>query len=45
MRVEHEGGGIAWLAGTLAVQSVQGQGLPLPKELWHYQSLFSEPLW
>ena len=43
MRVEHEGGAAAWLAGTLAAPSVQGHGLPLPQELWPYQSLF-EPL-
>ena len=40
MRVEREGGTTAWLAGTLVVPSVQGHGLPLPQELWPYQSLF-----
>ena len=30
----------AWLAGTLAVPSVQGHGLPLLQELWPYESLF-----
>ena len=28
MRVEHEGGTAAWLAGTLAAPSVQGHRLP-----------------
>ena len=40
VRVENEGGTAAWLAGTLAVPSVQGHGLPLLQELWPYQSLF-----
>ena len=40
MRVEHEGGTAAWLAGTLAAPSVQRHGLPLPQELWPHQSLF-----
>ena len=40
MRIEREGGTATWLAGTLAVQSVQGLRLPLPQELWPYQSLF-----
>ena len=44
MRVEHEGGTAAWLAGTLTVPSVQGHRLPLLQELWPYQSLFSEPV-
>ena len=44
MRVECEGGTAAWLAGTLAAPSVQGHGLPLPQELWSYQSLFFKPL-
>ena len=44
MRVEHEGGAAAWLAGTLAVPSVQGHGLSLLQELWPYQSLFSSLL-
>ena len=43
VRVECEGGAAAWLAGTLVVPSVQGHGLPLPQELWPYQSLI-EPL-
>ena len=42
--VEHEGGIAAWLAGTLAVPSVQGHGLPPPQELWPYQSFFFKPL-
>ena len=44
MSVECDGGAAAWLAGTLAAPSVQGHRLPLPQELWSYQSLFSEPL-
>ena len=44
MRVEREGGTAAWLAETLAVPNVQGHGLPLPQELWPYQSLFSSLL-
>ena len=43
VRVECEGGTAAWLAGTLAAPNVQGHGLPLPQELWPYQSLI-EPL-
>ena len=43
VRVEHESGAAAWLLGTLVAPSVQGHGLPLPQELWPYQS-FSEPL-
>ena len=39
VRVECEGGAAAWLAGTLAAPSVQGQGLPPPQELWSDQSL------
>ena len=39
MRVEHEVGTAAWLAGTLVVPSVQGHGLPPPQELRLYQSL------
>ena len=38
MRVECEGGTAACLAGTLAVQIVQGDGQPLLQELWPYQS-------
>ena len=41
LRVEHEGGTAAWVAGTPGVPSVQGL-LPL-QELWPYQSFF-EPL-
>ena len=44
VRIEHEGGTDAWLAGTLVVPSVQGLGLPLPQELWPYQGLFSSLL-
>ena len=44
MRVEHEGGTAVWLAGTLAAPSVQGHGLPLPLDVWLYQSLFFKPL-
>ena len=40
VRVEHEGGAAAWLEGSLEVPSSQGYGLPLPQELWPYQSLF-----
>ena len=40
VRVEREGGVAIWLAGTLAVPSVRGHGLPLPQELWPYQSFF-----
>ena len=41
VRVEREGGTAAWLAGILAVPSVQGHRLPPLQELWTYQSLFS----
>ena len=44
VRVECEGGAAAWLAGTLPAPSVQGHGLPLPQELWSYQSPFSSLL-
>ena len=44
VRVECESGTAAWLVGTLAAPSVQGNGLPLPLELWPYQSLFFDPL-
>ena len=44
MRGEREGGAAAWLVGTLEVPSVQGHRLPLPQELWPYQSLFLQPL-
>ena len=40
VRVEHEGGAAAWLAGTLVVPSMQGHGLPPLQELWPYQSFF-----
>ena len=40
VRVEHEDSAAAWLAGTLAVPTVQEHGLPLLQELWPYQSLF-----
>ena len=40
VRVVHEGGAAAWLAGTLAMQSVQGHRLPPSQELWPYLSLF-----
>ena len=39
VRVECEGGSAAWLLGTLVVPSVQRHRLPLPQELWPYQSL------
>ena len=38
--VECEGGAAAWLAGTLAVPSVQGHGLPQLQELSPYQNFF-----
>ena len=44
VRVEHEGGAVAWLVGTLAGPSVQGHGLPPPQELWPYQGLLFEPV-
>ena len=44
VRVEHEGGTAAWVVGILAVPGVQGHGLPPPRELWPYRSLFFEPL-
>ena len=44
VRVELEVGTVAWVAGTLAVPSVQGHRLPQPQELWPYESLFSS-LW
>ena len=37
---EHEGGEAAWLAGTLAAPSVQGQKLLSCQELWPYHYLF-----
>ena len=36
MRVEREGGTVAWLVGTLAVPSVKAQELPPLQELWPY---------
>ena len=52
VRVEHEGGATAWLAGTLVVPNVQEHRQPPPQELWPYQSLFKplllairRPLW
>ena len=36
VRIEHEGGTAAWLAGTLAAPVVQGHKLPVPQELWPY---------
>ena len=44
VRVEHECGTAAWLVLTLVLPSGQGHGLPLPQELWPYQSLFLEAL-
>ena len=44
VRVEQEGDAAAWLAETLAAPSVQGHGLPLPLDVWLYQSLFFKPL-
>ena len=44
VRVEHEGGTIAWLVGTLEAPSVQGHELLPLQELWPYQSLFFKPL-
>ena len=38
-RAEDEGSTAPWLVGTLAAR-VQGHGLPLPQELWPYQSFF-----
>ena len=40
VRLRHEGGTAAWLAGTVVMPSMQGHGLPRPEELWPYQSLF-----
>ena len=40
VRVEHEGGVAAWLAGTRVLPSVQGHGLTPLQELWPYQSFF-----
>ena len=41
VRVEHEVGTAAWLVGVLEAPSVQGHALPLPQELWLYQSFSS----
>ena len=41
VRDECEGGAAAWLAGTLAVPHLLGHRLPLPQELWPYQSFLS----
>ena len=38
VRIEHEGGTDAWLAGTLVAPSVQGHGLPQLQELSPYQN-------
>ena len=43
VRVEHEGGTGAWLAGTLVASSVQGHGLLTLQELWVHQ-YFLKPL-
>ena len=44
VRVECDGDAAAWLAGTLAAPSVQGQGRSLPQELWLLSASFSS-LW
>ena len=44
MRVEHEGHIGAWLAGILAVLSVQGYGLSQLQEIWCYRESYFEPL-
>ena len=56
VRVEHERGAAAWLAGTLMVPSVQGHRLPLLQELgpirvffrascsWRSEGLFGQSL-
>ena len=41
VRARSGGGAAAWVAGTLAIPSVQGHGLPPPQELRPYQSLLS----
>ena len=42
VRIECEGGEVAWLMGTLVAQSVQDTDItPLPQELWLYLSHFS----
>ena len=43
VRVEREGGAVAWLVGTLVKPSVQGHGLLPLQELWPI-SLFFDPL-
>ena len=40
VRVEHEGGTAAWLAGTVAMTNVQGHRLPPPQKLWPIRVLF-----
>ena len=40
MRIEHEGGAAAWLAGTLAVPSVQGHRLSLPQSYGPIRDFF-----
>ena len=40
MRVEHGYGTVSQLMGKLQAPSMQGTGVPLPQELWHYQSFF-----
>ena len=40
VRIEHEGGTVTWLAGSLVILSVQGHSLPPLQELWPFQSLF-----
>ena len=44
VRVEHEGGTVTWLAGSLVILSVQGHSLPPLQELWPFQSLFASLL-
>ena len=44
MRVEHECGTAAWVAGTLAAPSVQRHELPLPKGIMALSESFFEPL-
>ena len=44
VRARCGGGAAAWLSGTLAASSMQGNGLPPPQELWPYRSLFSRLL-
>ena len=44
VKVVHEGGSAAWVAGTMVAPSVQGYGLPQPLVYWAHQSPFSS-LW